>query len=221
MKDFDSPDLRENEINGRISEKVKKRRSEIIRIDMKVIETKRLVLRPWNEGDAGDFYEYAADPEVGPSAGWAVHYNRDISGRILQRYIEDDDTWAVALKDCGKAIGCIGFHRDTIRPYDGVKMLGFVLNRAFWGKGYMPEAAQAAMGFGFDEMGLAVVSAYHYDFNTRSKRVLEKIGFAFEGIMRSAAALHDGTVVSRCCYSMTKDDYKLIKSKKLHGRIER
>ena len=183
---------------------------------MEIIETKRLLLRSWCEDDAADFYEYASDPALGPSAGWAPHFNREISLCILRRYIADDDTWAVSLKDGGKVIGCIGFHRDVIRPYDGVRMLGFVLNRGFWGSGYMTEAAQAVFEFGFDKMALELVTAYHYSFNARSKRVIEKLGFASEGILRAAATLHDGTVTDRCCYSMSADEYKLGK---LHGRI--
>lgn len=38
-----------------------------------VLETKRLILRPWQEEDAASLYRYASDPQVGPIAGWPVH----------------------------------------------------------------------------------------------------------------------------------------------------
>ena len=38
-----------------------------------MLETERLLLRPWGESDAEDLYRYASDPEIGPIAGWTVH----------------------------------------------------------------------------------------------------------------------------------------------------
>ena len=47
------------------------------RIAESFIETERLILRRWNENDAGDLYKYASDPDVGPIAGWPAHHSID------------------------------------------------------------------------------------------------------------------------------------------------
>ena len=44
-----------------------------------ILETKRLILRHWQENDADILFEYASDPDVGPIAGWPVHESREYS----------------------------------------------------------------------------------------------------------------------------------------------
>ncbi len=181
---------------------------------MKELYTARLILRPWREDDAEDMYEYARSPLVGPSAGWAPHGCLELTRQILKRFIEDDDTWAVALKASGKVIGSVGLHKDNARPYESARMLGYVLNPSYWGRGFIPEACEAAIRFAFEEMDLEILGVYHFDFNERSRRVIEKIGFTPEGVMRKATNLHDGTIVDKHCYSMTAEEYAKRKCKK-------
>ena len=50
-----------------------------------VLETKRLVLRPWTEADAESLYEYARDPDVGPAAGWPPHESAEESRKIINQ----------------------------------------------------------------------------------------------------------------------------------------
>ena len=54
-----------------------------------ILQTKRLILRPWREEDAEELYKYASDPEVGPPAGWQPHTSVDNSREML-RYAFDD-----------------------------------------------------------------------------------------------------------------------------------
>ena len=49
-----------------------------------MIKTKRLILRPWEETDAENLYEYAKDPAVGPIAGWPVHTSVENSRDIIR-----------------------------------------------------------------------------------------------------------------------------------------
>ena len=49
-----------------------------------IIETKRMILRPWLPADAKDLFEYAKDPDVGPSAGWPVHTSEENSLEIIE-----------------------------------------------------------------------------------------------------------------------------------------
>ena len=49
-----------------------------------ILQTKRLILRPWREDDAEELYKYASDPEVGPPAGWPPHTSVENSREIIR-----------------------------------------------------------------------------------------------------------------------------------------
>ena len=74
-----------------------------------ILQTKRLILRPWREDDAEDLYTYASDPEVGPPAGWPPHTSVENSCEIIRAVLSKPDTFAVCLKENGKPVGSIGF----------------------------------------------------------------------------------------------------------------
>ena len=57
--------------------------------------------------------------------------------------------------------------------------LGYWLGEPFWGRGYMPEAANALLRRGFEELHMTTVWCGYYDGNQKSKRVNEKLGFAY------------------------------------------
>ena len=73
-----------------------------------IFETKRLILRPWEESDAESLYEYAKDPEVGPIAGWPIHTSVENSKEIIRHVLSAKDTFAVCLKEDNRAIGSVG-----------------------------------------------------------------------------------------------------------------
>ena len=82
-----------------------------IRMIMKkttVLETERLILRPWEESDAEECYKYAKDPLVGPAAGWPVHTSVEKSRNIIKTVLTAPETYAVCLKEDNKAVGSIG-----------------------------------------------------------------------------------------------------------------
>lgn len=72
---------------------------------MKTIETERLILRGWQLEDLDDLYEYAKNPNVGLMQGWEPHSSKEISLNVLKSFIEDDDRWAIVLKENRKVIG--------------------------------------------------------------------------------------------------------------------
>ena len=49
-----------------------------------ILQTKRLILRPWCEDDAQALYQYASDPEIGPAAGWPPHTSVEDSREIIR-----------------------------------------------------------------------------------------------------------------------------------------
>lgn len=178
---------------------------------MKTIETERLILRDWNVDDVDDLYEYAKNPNVGPRGGWKPHESKTESLEIMRTlFLDKYDCWAIVYKENNKVIGSIGYETDTKRPDINCKELGYAMNEDYWGKGIMTEAAKAVIRFGFDEMGLDMVSIYRNPLNTRSGRVIEKCGFVYEGTLRKAYKIYDGTIRDVACYSMTRDEFQAL-----------
>ena len=121
------------------------------------LETKRLILRPWSESDAEDLYRYAADPDVGPIAGWPVHTSEENSREIIRTVLSDPETYAVCLKSDDKAIGSIGLKiggTTDMTDRDDECELGYWLGKPFWGRGLIPEAAEELLRHGFEDLGM-------------------------------------------------------------------
>ncbi len=147
-----------------------------------LIRTDRLFLRPWQESDAGSLFQYAKDPEIGPIAGWLPHKSREQSLEIIKGILAVPETYAVCRKEDNKAIGSISlkFGKDTdLTDREGECELGFWIGRSFWGNGYIPEAVNALLAYGFEELHLQKVWCGYYDGNIKSKRVQEKCGFVY------------------------------------------
>ena len=174
------------------------------------LETQRLVLRKFNESDLDDFFLYAKSPNVGPNAGWKPHETKEESLKILNDFINGDEEWAIIYKENNNLIGGIGLHNDSMRTAPNTKKLGYVLSEDYWGKGLMTEAVKSVMSYAFEELKLNLLSIEHYPFNIRSRRVIEKSGFKYEGILRYAKQVYDGAIYDVLCYSITKDEWKDI-----------
>lgn len=173
------------------------------------LQTERLLLRPFRESDLHDFHHYCRHPEVGPNAGWKPHESLEESQKVLDIFINGEDTiWAVTLRGEDKPIGSVGLHRDERRPgVPNCLMLGYALSAEHWGKGLMTEAAGAVIDFAFTDKSLALLSVYHFAGNQRSRRVIEKCGFVCEGLIRCSSCLYDGTIVDEYGYSLSRADY--------------
>lgn len=147
------------------------------------LETERLILRRWEDGDAECLFEYASDPDVGPIAGWPAHKSIRESRDVIRNVFNRREAYAVCLKTDNKAIGAIelklnGYTDMTDR--DDECELGYWLGKPFWGQGIMPEAAEEMLRHAFEDIGLSKVWAGFYEGNARSWRVQEKCGFRYQ-----------------------------------------
>ncbi|MEG0511679.1 MAG: GNAT family protein [Clostridia bacterium] len=173
-----------------------------------LLKTERLVLRGFELSDAVDVFAYAQNEKVGPMAGWAPHQTVEESRKIVAMFIEHGDVWAIVDKKTGRVIGSIGLHKDYRRAVEGAKELGYALGEAYWGQGFATEACRAVLAYAFTELGSPVVGVIHFPFNQKSKHVIKKLGFRFDGTLRAAATLPDGTIADECCYSLLKTEYE-------------
>ncbi len=152
----------------------------IFKVNGRVIETERLILRAFNEADLNDFYEYASVEGVGERAGWQHHESIEKSKEILDRFISEDKTFAICLKENGKVIGSLGIEKysleDKLTEFDGYRgrEIGYVLSKDHWGRGLMPEAVRAVMDYLFNDLNYDFLLCGYYNFNTQSKKVQEK-----------------------------------------------
>ena len=149
----------------------------------KTLNTERLILRRWNEGDAEDLYKYASDPDVGLIAGWPAHQGIEESRDVIKNVFNGKEAYAICLKEDGKAIGTIELklngHTDMTDRDDECEM-GYWLGKPFWGQGIMPEAVKEMLRHAFEDCGMQKVWIGYYEGNTKSKRVQEKCGFKYQ-----------------------------------------
>jgi len=148
-----------------------------------VIETNRLLLRPFAQEDLQDFFQYASVEGVGEMAGWCHHKSIEESQRILNNFIVEDKTFALVFKENNKVVGSLGVEfygrEDALTeffPYVG-RELGFVLAKDYWGKGLMAEAVCAVADYLFNKQNFDFLLCGYYEYNHQSKRVQQKCGF--------------------------------------------
>jgi RimJ/RimL family protein N-acetyltransferase len=147
-----------------------------------LLETPRLLLRPFGPGDAELVHQVYSDPEVmryvatGPMATLAV------TERLLHDYDAHQrrlgySFWAVIERTSGALIGDSGLYRTPA----GEVELGYTLGAAWWGRGYATEAASRWLSCAFDELGVSEVVALAEPANVASLHVLEKLGMRRSG----------------------------------------
>ena len=174
----------------------------------KTLETERLILRPFTQEDAQAVFDHwASDSEVTRFLTWPTHQNVEMSRGFInwcvQEYRKPDVyCWGIEDKETHLLIGNISAV-ECDESVDAVA-LGWVLGRAWWGKGIMPEAAREVIRFFFEEVGANRVWAYHDVENAKSGRVMQKIGMRFEGRMRCAKRNNHGVA--------DVDQYALLRS---------
>ncbi len=173
------------------------------------LETARLILRrPTVEDAAAAFESYACDAKITRYLTWAAHTTPAQTREYFQQAIDAWDLrmghrmWLIERKD-GVLVGTIGctihFHRVEI---------GFALGSRFWGEGYMPEALERVCEAALEDPRIARVQALCDEENTRSSRVMEKVGMQYEGRLRQYGHHPNRSDAPRDCvmYAMVRGD---------------
>ncbi len=124
------------------------------------LQTKRLTLRPWEQEDAEELYNYAKDPRVGPVAGWPVHTSVEHSRQIIKEVLSAEETYAVVLKDENAVVGSIGLMLGDKSNLDISEVegeIGYWIGVPYWGQGLIPEAVFELMRYGFEKLNLKTI----------------------------------------------------------------
>lgn len=148
------------------------------------IPTKRLIIRPWENSDLNDLFDYASDDSVGPMAGWTPHKSIEESKKVIKELIGEKRTFAI--EHLGKVIGSIGienYNEDYFTDFSDLygAEIGCALSRDYWGQGLMPEAINAIIYWLFQEKNLDFIVYSYFSWNKQSARVKDKCGFEYYG----------------------------------------
>ncbi len=143
-----------------------------------ILETDRLLLRPWRESDAAACCRWASDPRVGRMCGWKPHESEEESLEVIRSILSTPLTYAVTVKGSDEAIGSIDLHPTTRPETMGHLALGYWLGAPHWGNGYIPEAGRALLDTAFS-LGAREIWVSHFADNHQSRRVIHKLGFTY------------------------------------------
>ncbi len=161
-----------------------------------VLETERLLLRPFHAGDGMAMYRnWCSDAAVTRYLTWQPHESAAASEQLAQLWeAESRDPavyqWAIVLKTLDEPIGSL----SVVRRQDDIcaAELGYCLGRRWWGQGLMPEAVRAVIRYLIREVGMNRISACHDRNNPNSGRVMQKAGMQYEGVLRAAGRNNQG-----------------------------
>lgn len=167
-----------------------------------IISTERLLLRLWTAEDVAPFQALSSDPEV-------IRYlPGPMSVERAQAFIATQNAafqqhrccfFAAEERASGELAGFVGLrYQDFAAPFAPCFELGWRLRPASWGKGLATEGAHAVMRYGFEVLGLAELIAFTVPDNTRSRRVMERLGMRHDAADDFAhPALPDTHALSR------------------------
>lgn len=144
------------------------------------LQTERLILRPWQDTDAKDLYEYAKDERVGPIAGWPVHTSVEESAEIIRTVFNMPEVYAVEHKVNGRAVGCIGIligKNSNFEIGEEEGEIAYWIGVPYWGQGLIPEAMREVMRHAFETLKLKALWCGYFANNAQSQIAQTKCGF--------------------------------------------
>lgn len=146
-----------------------------------MIDTDRLILRPWRDTDRAPYAEMSLSPEVMEHLGGLSTPEQVNAGIARMRASQAEHGfcfWAVERRADGAFLGFCGLKRaaDAGTPIEGDIEIGWRLRRDAWGQGYGMEAARASLGWGWATLDVARIIAMTVPANHRSRGLMERIG---------------------------------------------
>jgi ribosomal-protein-alanine N-acetyltransferase len=147
----------------------------------------RVSLREVNSGDIAAVFDYASNPLVTEHTVWDLHTDIGFTETLVTAWIEQAKQIPRSRIELGVIFEneLVGMGRISIEPGAHRRgNIGYVLNPTIWGQGIGSETAALLVEFGFTTLGLHRIWGKARPANTASRRILEKAGMRFEGILR-------------------------------------
>ncbi|PKU73902.1 uncharacterized protein LOC110106901 [Dendrobium catenatum] len=166
-------------------------------------------LRPFDLSDLDDFWVWASDKDVASNCGWEAYTSKD----ELRRFMEENvlpSPWFRAIIVSGRPVGQVLLMSSEGSGSQCRREIGYVLAREWWGKGVATAAVRIATEAAMSEIkGLERLEALVEEGNKASQRVLEKVGFQREGLLRKYW-WNKGLLRDMVLYSFVRGDSFLI-----------
>jgi len=166
-----------------------------------------IFIRPLARADLMFMYTLYSDTEACRASGARPVDSIIGAQQYLEKHIQLGNCFVIVLKNTSQPVGLIYCTHDIHRYNKTAYMLSYKLHRDFWGQGIMPLAVERMLKYLFTVHNATVVTAAHFTDNIRSKRVLEKCGFRYEGTLRKEFRHWDGSVRDSCMYSILREEY--------------
>jgi RimJ/RimL family protein N-acetyltransferase len=152
-----------------------------------ILETPRLILRPFTLSDARDVQHLAGDREIASTTLNVPHpYEDGMAEQWIGTHQEKYErgelvNFAIVRRADNALLGAIGLR---ITQQHAHAELGYWLGKPYWNAGYCTEAAHVVVAYGFERLGLQRIHASHMTRNPASGRVMQKLGMRYEGCLR-------------------------------------
>ncbi len=169
-------------------------------------ESERLGFRHWKESDRLPFFQMNSDPEV--MAFFPNLLTKEQSNGFMARIEEQFKRygyglWAVEIKENNELIGFIGFSNPTFESFfTPCVEIGWRLDHKYWNNGYATEGAKACLSYGFNTLGLKEIYSFTSQINTRSIKVMKKIGMMEMGTFNHPKLDNDNSLCVHVLYKI-------------------
>jgi [ribosomal protein S5]-alanine N-acetyltransferase len=150
------------------------------------LETQRLWLRQATQEDTKAVFAVFSDPKVTRFHDLDTFTHLDEAMGVIERWVRGFENghrirWGIARKQDNYLIGSCGFRWDK---EVNAAVVGYELASEFWRQGIMSEALHAILQYGFGRRGMQFVIAQIMLENVASRRLLEKLGFRSQGVLK-------------------------------------
>ncbi|MGF6906365.1 GNAT family N-acetyltransferase [Fusobacterium sp. PH5-44] len=179
------------------------------------VNSRHLSMRQFTYDDSQSMKEnWISDPEVQKMYFEPVYTTKEEINGLLKKYVNSYETdnyyrWAITLRGSKECIGQIAYFLVDEKNHWGE--IEYCIGQRFQNKGYITEALEAIINYGFDQIKFHKIQVCHMSNNPKSARVIEKIGFIYDGKLRDYFFMN-GQYISRLYYSLLESEWNKIRS---------
>ena len=147
-----------------------------------MLESKRIYLRRFEEKDAEQLLKWGRNARYHNLAAFENYQNIEEAQRGVEQYMARPESYIICLRQNDQTIGLIELYERGLDEQSGLlktKEVGFLLDQAFEGQGYMTEALRLILNYAFKKKRQKEIWAGTFVNNEKSQKLLEKLGFQY------------------------------------------
>lgn len=172
-----------------------------------ILKTNRLILRPFEEKDLNDVFEWCSTFENTEFVYWWPHRSIEVTEKLLSKWIRQKKNYSWAIELDKKVVGEIQVYKDL--P-DGGFSLGYIINKSFWGRGVAKEALSRILDFLFKECGYKYSIEVCDERNVASRHLLESFGYSLTSIEKNVYIAKRDIHINEARYILKAEDLKYL-----------